>query len=149
MTKAPNYPKCTYKNLLQRYFSRFRVEDSGFRVYLTNFHMCSLCLSKCWIQSVPFPNALSLVYLTISFCRWCSRCPHNIKTENNKSQRPEGTLSKIVHSCLVFMYRWEDQCLKLKTSSFKPCHILCQLGLELDNVNGVNVVCLERTFRLT
>jgi hypothetical protein len=38
--------------------------------------------------------------------------------------------------------------LRLKTSTFKPCHIICQLGLALDNVDGVKGVFIELSFRL-
>ena len=37
----------------------------------------------------------------------------------------------------------------LKTSTFKPCHIICQLGLARDNVDGVKAVFLESTFRVS
>jgi hypothetical protein len=33
--------------------------------------------------------------------------------------------------------------LRLKTSTFKPCHIICQLGSAQDNVDGVKAVFLE------
>jgi hypothetical protein len=36
-----------------------------------------------------------------------------------------------------------------KTSTFEPCHIICQLGSALDNVNGVKAVFLEPSFRLS
>ena len=36
-----------------------------------------------------------------------------------------------------------------KISTFKPCHIICQLGLALDNVDGVKVVFLDASFRLS
>jgi hypothetical protein len=38
--------------------------------------------------------------------------------------------------------------LRLKTSTFKPCYIICQLGSALDNVDGVKAVFLEPSFRL-
>ena len=38
--------------------------------------------------------------------------------------------------------------MRLKTSTFKPCHIICQLGSALDNVDGVKASLLEPTFRL-
>jgi len=34
----------------------------------------------------------------------------------------------------------------IKTSTFKPCHLICQLGLGLDSVGGVKAVYLEPTF---
>jgi hypothetical protein len=30
--------------------------------------------------------------------------------------------------------------LRLKASTFKPCHIICQLGLGLDIVDGVKAM---------
>ena len=39
--------------------------------------------------------------------------------------------------------------MKLKTSTVKPCHIICQLGSALDNVDGVKAVFLEPTFGLS
>jgi hypothetical protein len=71
------------------------------------------------------------------------------KTKNNQSQGQEGTLLKVVHSCLMSKYRWEDQCLSLKTSTFKPCYIIYQLGLGPNSVNAVRAVFLEPTSRLS
>ena len=39
--------------------------------------------------------------------------------------------------------------MRLKTFTFKPCHINCQLGSGLDIVDGVKAVLLELTFRLS
>ena len=39
-------------------------------------------------------------------------------------------------------------CLELKTSTFKPCHVICQLGSALDNIDVVEVEFLKPTFRL-
>ena len=41
------------------------------------------------------------------------------------------------------------RCLGLKTSTFKPCHIICRLGSALDNVDGVKARLLEPTFSLS
>ena len=71
------------------------------------------------------------------------------KTKSNQSQVHEAILLKVLHSCLVSRYRWEGPCLRLKTSTFKPCHIICQLGLVLDSVDGVKAVFSELTFRLS
>ena len=49
---------------------------------------------------------------------------------------------------LPHVYRWEDWCLRLKTSTLKPCHIICQLGSALDYVDGVKVGLLEPTLIL-
>ena len=70
------------------------------------------------------------------------------KTKSNLSQGRETTLLKALHSCLVSRYRWKSRCLRLKTSTYKPCHIICQLGSTLYNVDGVKTVFLEPTFRL-
>ena len=64
------------------------------------------------------------------------------KTKSNQSQGREATLLKVLHSCLVSRHQWEGQCLRLKTSTFKPCHIICQLGSGLDSVGGVKAVFL-------
>lgn len=37
----------------------------------------------------------------------------------------------------------------LKTSTFKPCDVLCRLGSGLDNVDGVEAMFSKRTFRLS
>ena len=71
------------------------------------------------------------------------------KTKSNPSQGAGGDTSKVLHSCLMSKYRWEGECLRLKTFTFKPCYIICQLGLGLDSVDGVKVVFLEPTFRLS
>ena len=34
----------------------------------------------------------------------------------------------------------EGSVLEVETSTFKVCHIICQLGSALNNVDGVNVV---------
>ena len=71
------------------------------------------------------------------------------KTKSNQSQGREATLLKVLHSCLMSRYRWEGWCLRLKTSTFKPCHIICQLSSALDNVDGVKAGFLEPSFRLS
>ena len=71
------------------------------------------------------------------------------KTKSSQSQGQETTLVKVLYYCLVSRYQWEGQCLRLKTSTFKPCHIICQRGLGLYSVDGVKAVSLEPTFRLS
>ena len=65
--------------------------------------------------------------------------PHGIlaKTESNQSKEREAIFLEVLHSCLMSKYRWEGRCLRLKTSTFKLCHIICQLNSVLDNVDGV------------
>ena len=62
------------------------------------------------------------------------------KTKPNQSQGHEATLLKLLHSCLMCRYRWEDRCSRFKPSTFKPCHIICQLDSGIDNVDGVKAV---------
>jgi hypothetical protein len=71
------------------------------------------------------------------------------KTKSNQSQGWEATLLEVLYSCLMFRYRWEGWCLRLKTSTFKPCHTICPLGSALDNVDGVKAGFLEPSFRLS
>ena len=78
-----------------------------------------------------------------------AHCALIAKTEINQSQGWEATLLKVLYSCLMSRYRWEGRCLRLKTFTFKLGHIICQLGLALDNANGVKAVFLEPTFRLS
>ena len=73
-------------------------------------------------------------------------CALIVKTTGNQSQGWEATLLKALHSCLMSRYQWEGQCLRLKTSTFKPCQIICELGLALDNVDGVKVVFFSFNF---
>ena len=103
----------------------------------------------CWIVVVPSPNALLLS--SISPLVFVNGAPHALiaKTKSNQSQKPEATLLKVLHSCLMSRYRWEGQCSRLKTSTFKPCHISCQLGLGLDSVDGAKGMFLDSTFRLS
>ena len=61
-------------------------------------------------------------------------------TKSNQSQGHEVTLLQVLHSFLMSRYRWEGRCLRLKTSTLKPCHIICQLSSALDNVDGVKAV---------
>ena len=35
-----------------------------------------------------------------------------------------------------------------KTSTFKPCQIICELGSAIDNVDGVEAKFYEPSFRL-
>jgi hypothetical protein len=62
------------------------------------------------------------------------------KTKSNPSQGREVTILKVLYSCLMSRYQWEGRCLRLKASTFKPCHIICQLGSALDNVDEVKAV---------
>ena len=70
------------------------------------------------------------------------------KTKSNQSQGREAILLNVLHSCLMSRYQWEGQCLRIESSTFKPCHIICLLGSALDNVDGVKAVSLKPTFRL-
>jgi hypothetical protein len=72
-------------------------------------------------------------------------CALIAKSKNNLSQRREATLLKVLHSCLMSRYRWEGRCLRLKISTFRPCHLICQLGLGLDSVDGVKAVFSRRS----
>ena len=71
------------------------------------------------------------------------------KTKSNQPQGREVTLLKVLHSYLISRYQCEGRCLRCKTSTFKPCHIVGQLGSGLDGVDGVKAVLLESTFRLS
>ena len=42
-----------------------------------------------------------------------------------------------------------DLGVRIKTSTFEPCHVICQLGLELDSVDDAKAMFLEPTFRLS
>ena len=97
---------------------------------------------------LPSPNALLLIYLIIGFRYEASRALI-AKTKSNQSQGWEVTLLKVLHSCLMSTCRWEGRCLRLKTSTFKPCHIICQRGLGPNSVDGVKAVFLEPTFWLS
>ena len=70
-----------------------------------------------------------------------------LKATNHKGH--EATLLKVMHGCLMSRYPREGRCLRLKTSAFKPCHILCQLGLGLDRADGVKAMSFEQTFKLS
>ena len=76
-------------------------------------------------------------------------CALMAKTKLNQSQEREATLVEVLQSCLTSRYRWEGRCLRLKISTLKPCHIICQLGSALDNVDGVKGVFYEPTFMLS
>ena len=62
------------------------------------------------------------------------------ETKSNQSQDREATLLEVLHYCLVYRYRWEDRRLRLKTSTLKLCHIICQLGSTLNNVDGLKAM---------
>ena len=68
-------------------------------------------------------------------------------TKSNQSQGLEATLLEVLHSCLISRYQWEGRCLRLKASPFIACHMICQLGSGLDNVDDVKAVFLEPTLR--
>ena len=59
-----------------------------------------------------------------------------LKATDHKGRRQDFQRSYILASCLATNGR-EGRCLRLKTSTFKPCHIICQLGSALDNADGV------------
>jgi hypothetical protein len=71
------------------------------------------------------------------------------KTKSNLSQGQEATLLKgptfLPH---VHIPMGRLGCLSLKTSTFKPCRIIRQLGSGLDSVDGVKAVFVEPTCRL-
>ena len=71
------------------------------------------------------------------------------KTKRNQSQEWEATLLEVLHSCLLSRYRWEGRCFTLKTSTFKPCHVICQPCSGLDGVDGVKAAFLEPTSRVS
>ena len=74
------------------------------------------------------------------------------KTKSNQSQGREATPLRVLYSCLMSRYRWEGRCLSLifiiNTSTFKPCHNICQLGSAPDNVDGLKVMFYRTKFRL-
>ena len=53
-------------------------------------------------------------------------CALIAKTKSNQPQEREATVLEVLRSCLMSTYRWEGS-----------CHIICQLGSALDNVDGV------------
>ena len=87
-------------------------------------------------------------YSSVLLSVFVSETPHALiaKTKSNQSQGWEATLLKVLYSCLMSRYRWEGQCLRLRTSTFKSCHIFCQPGLGLDSVNGMKAMFLELFF---
>ena len=62
------------------------------------------------------------------------------KPKSNQSQGLEITILKVLHSCLISRYWWMGRCLRVKTSAFNPCNIICQLRSGLDSV-GVWRLC--------
>ena len=69
--------------------------------------------------------------------------PSHLTLPNNQSRT---TLSKVLHSCLIFGYRWEGGSLKLKNSTFERHHITGQLGSALNSVDGVKAMILRTNF---
>ena len=95
----------------------------------------------------PSPNTLLLIYLTIGF--FANGAPRALvgETKSNQPQGREATLLKVLHSCLTSRYRREGRRVRLiKPPLLNPCHIICQLGSALDNVDSVKAVFLEPTF---
>ena len=103
----------------------------------------------CWIVSIPHPQLPYYSSILPSVFVNGAPCALIAKTKSNQSQGQEVTLAKVLHSCLASRYQWEGRCLRLKTSTFKPCHIICQLGSGLDNVDNVKAVFLEPIFGLS
>jgi hypothetical protein len=54
---------------------------------------------------------------------------------NNLPPEQSATLEEVVKLPLPLV--WHGP----KTPTFKPCHIICQLGSALDNVDGVKGLC--------
>ena len=98
----------------------------------------------CWIVFVPSPTAYYSSLLPLVFVCGAPRALI-AKTESNQSQGRHSTLLKVLYSCLMSWYRWEGRCLRLRTSTFKPCHIIYQLGSGPESVDGVKAVFLEPT----
>ena len=98
-----------------------------------------LRIQKCLTTHLSYHQFLSIELLVPSYL--------TLKATNHK----DGTLTllKVLHSCLMFRYIWESRCLRHKSSTFKPCHIIFQLGSRLDSVDGVKAMFLESTFRLS
>ena len=76
-------------------------------------------------------------------------CAFITKTKSNLSQGPKTTFLNVLHSCIMFRYQWEVRCMRLKTSTLKPRHIICQLGSGLDNIDGAKILFLKLTFRIS
>ena len=127
----PNAPSSTCS-------ADFQVGFSG--VVFTHVHCFRYQVMTRWIVFIPSLNASLLIYVTSA--------PRALiaKTKSNQSQRWEETLLKVLISCLMSRYWWEDRCWRLKTSTFKPCHIICQLGWGVDSVEGVKAVFWEPNF---
>ena len=68
-----------------------------------------------------------------------------LKTTNHKGGRRHFSTSYVLASCLGTNGR-EGGCLRLETCTFKPCHIICQLGSGLDSVDGVKAVFFKTNF---
>ena len=117
--------QCTCKNLL-RGFSSTRFQFNSFHIcslfYLPSSHMLN---SFCPILEYLTTHLSYHLFLFMEFL-----VPKLIaKTKSNQSHGQEVTLEKVlVHSYPMSRYRWEDPCLTLRTSTFQPCHIICQLG---------------------
>jgi len=84
--------------------------------YLLSIGMLdSFCsIPKCLTTHLSYP----LVFVNGVPCAFIA------KTKSNQSQGLELTLLKVPHSCLISRYRWEGRCLRFKTPTFKPCHVL-------------------------
>ena len=87
-------------------------------------------------------DGVKAMFLTPTFRLSQSQVGRGHKIESNQLQRQEATLLKVLHSCLSLGTDGrEGRCLRLiRTSTFKPCHIICQLGSGPNNVNGVKAV---------
>ena len=116
--------QCTYKNMLRRFSSRFGSFLRCSLFYLPYHDMLdSFCpISKCL---TTYSSILPSVFVSGASRALIA------KTKSNPPQGHEATLLKVLHSCHMFGYRWEGRCSRLKTSTCKPCHIICQLGSGL------------------
>ena len=70
------------------------------------------------------------------------------KTNNNQSQGPKTTLLKALHSYLISKYQWEGQALRFKASTFKPCHVFCQLSASEKGHKQVRCLFLQASIYL-
>ena len=127
------------------------LEIFGVGFKLSSFHTCSLFYLPSNEMLDSFCRIPKCLTTHLSYHRFFVNGVLRAliaKTKSNQSLGWVVTLLKVLHSCLMFGYRWEYHCLRLKTSTLKPCHIICQLGSGLDNVDGVKAMLLEPTFRL-
>ena len=146
LSKAPSLTAeaFNYPNALKRTCSEdFRA---GFSWAIFTHVRCFVYRAMtCWLVFVPssiLPMGFFVLFFWVCVCVCVNGAPHaHIAKTKEPITRAGGGDTFKGHAFLSRVYIWwEGWWLMLKTSTFEPCDIICQLGSGPDSVDGVKAV---------